>query len=931
KEGQDNSPVFKRFNTGFSYDKGGIITHFVIANSNAFIIIDKNRILMYKNFPFQTSTREEFDLLSKNVRVNEIFVHPYGCHVILYTEFFNLLYFHIDSAQLISVTKHKLTASTICWNYQTNNLSKCILIGTYDGIIYELEADFTTLTPIKAFPHSLVKVSISTHYLQDYNLAFVFVATPQNHFRFMAPMSSFEPYSLPLFLVLQDKNRIEIPCNKSYGHLCVFPTYSEYPTHFSWLTGYIFYLKIESGVMIGEIDIDPNHNKIDLKHKRFLQSTINSEEVPLSVHLTAYHCVLLYPNRFVAINLINEEIACNDLLGLYHGVPKQLVWDGINNNLWYFTSTNIFGCHIWNEDRKIWKILLEKKDFKNALKLTENNPKNHDLVNQRIAYDYLINKEYMKAAELYASTNAYFEPTVMHFIDLDSKYLIEYLTRKLVFYKNDLIQKHIIIMWIIDSYLIELCNEDNKIAVLKCQLKTFLRWSLVKKSIEQYPNVYYKIIEHYGAGDFVIFIANLLNDSEKIIIYHLNHDEYFDAFERLKKQKEPKLWYKLSHIFFVIMPDEVIECWKEMSHILDSKLLIQGILHLNLTSKFNLRQCIINYLEYCIETLHSEESFIHNYIISFYCISLQNDKNDIFHSKECANKAPDIFTKRKLWLIIAKHTLTPQMDIEIAKKFLEEASVLKFEDLLPFFGDFNKIDTFKEAICESLKSYGNLVKNQKQEIQVIQNNCLTFIGRRSTHIDKNSKCSLCTDAILTKPFYTFPCGHSFHQICYIKTYFNLSSFTKKKIIYQFIFQFTISSMETSIQPISTYTTETCFVAKKYFEEMLQTYEAIFYSQESLHKDKEVIKKKIDELMTHECIFCGNFSIRNINESLVHGTGFLDIVVDYFNKNVGLYLPNHQPLNISFVQSKKLLKSQVMKIDVLVTVYSLIMENTTINI
>ena len=48
-------------------------------------------------------------------------------------------------------------------------------------------------------------------------------------------------------------------------------------------------------------------------------------------------------------------------------------------------------------------------------------------------------------------------------------------------------------------------------------------------------------------------------------------------------------------------------------------------------------------------------------------------------------------------------------------EFLQQCSVLKIEDILPFFPEFTLIDNFKEEICESLESY-NLEIEQLREL-----------------------------------------------------------------------------------------------------------------------------------------------------------------------------------------------------------------------
>ncbi|KII72329.1 Vacuolar protein sorting-associated protein 18 [Thelohanellus kitauei] len=486
-----------------------------------------------------------------------------------------------------------------------------------------------------------------------------------------------------------------------------------------------------------------------------------------------------------------------------------MVKDEKNSEVWYFTPTHIFGCHITREDRNIWKILMEQNEFSKALKITEvrhvcdmNDPTKQDIIKQHLAQYYLDNKKFNRSAELYAKTEAPFEQTCRKFFSLDPQFLLIYLATKLEGYQN--------------------------------------------KSIKELPRVYYRVVEYYDNRDILFSIASVLKDFEKIIRYHISNHEYFDAFQCLKSQNRPELWYLLSHEFFAIMPEKVVETWKEQRKILDPKRLVQSILHVSLT-KPNTMASIISYLVYCIDELHLSEPFIHNYLVSLYCMSsdyevvikyLVNhsdhrilkactfilckmelfeeavdlalavvyvfDEVDIEHSKECAKRAPDKATQRKLWLIIATNTVKTQMDVDMAMKFLQEAQVLKFEDLLPFFGDFKKIDTFKDAICDSLKLYGEIVEKQKLEIEKLSQISDKMrlrneaISKRSTHVEKASRCSMCGLTVLTKPFYAFPCGHAFHQICYIKTYFHLSHFGQKQQIFENIAEFNNEQVDSKV-------------------------------------------------------------------------------------------------------------------------------------
>ena len=51
--------------------------------------------------------------------------------------------------------------------------------------------------------------------------------------------------------------------------------------------------------------------------------------------------------------------------------------------------------------------------------------------------------------------------------------------------------------------------------------------------------------------------------------------------------------------------------------------------------------------------------------------------------------------KKKLWLLIGRHVVEKERDIEKAMSVLKDTEHLKIEDILPFFPDFVRIGDFK--------------------------------------------------------------------------------------------------------------------------------------------------------------------------------------------------------------------------------------------
>lgn len=76
---------------------------------------------------------------------------------------------------------------------------------------------------------------------------------------------------------------------------------------------------------------------------------------------------------------------------------------------------------------------------------------------------------------------------------------------------------------------------------------------------------------------------------------------------------------------------------------------------------------------------------------------------DIKLAQQTASQPSDRELQRKLWLLIAEHEIKGKNDVKQALELLKECDLLRIEDLLPFFDDFQKIDHFKEVICDALK------------------------------------------------------------------------------------------------------------------------------------------------------------------------------------------------------------------------------------
>jgi len=140
----------------------------------------------------------------------------------------------------------------------------------------------------------------------------------------------------------------------------------------------------------------------------------------------------------------------------------------------------------------------------------------------------------------------------------------------------------------------------------------------------------------------------------------------------------------------------------------------------------------------------------------------------------------DEVLRKKLWLKVARYVVQDKKDIRTAMRFLDNTSVLKIEDILPFFPDFVVIDDFKEEICTALEGYSSHIESLKLEMDEATRNAesikrdIADLKNKFVTLEENEMCSHCDLLLLTRQFYVFPCQHTFHADCLIglvKEYF----------------------------------------------------------------------------------------------------------------------------------------------------------------
>lgn len=334
------------------------------------------------------------------------------------------------------------------------------------------------------------------------------------------------------------------------------------------------------------------------------------------------------------------------------------------------------------------------------------------------------------------------------------------------------------------------------------------------------------------------------------------------------------------------LPSETNVMFKRLGKRLDASKLIPSMT--SIKSDKHIAE-IIDYLEFSIHNLGNTEQSLNNYLILLYAKHRKNklvsylesqgkDKSlinyDIYFAlrtakehevddacvylycmldlwqkavelalkfdeklaQQTASEVQDSKLKKQLWLLIAKHQIEAKNDVSDALELLKECDLLRLEDILPFFSDFQKIDDFKETVCAALKDYEYKLQAQKRDMEEsidaaekVRNKLHSF-RNRSIIIGGNEVCTICETHLMVKPFFLFPCGHKFHSDCMER---QLVAADEKKQQRLNLLKFQLTAGKGG--------------------------------NDGDNKTREQIKEEIEEVLASQCFYCGDTMIDALDQ------------------------------------------------------------------
>ncbi|XP_055602186.1 vacuolar protein sorting-associated protein 18 homolog [Uranotaenia lowii] len=634
---------------------------------------------------------------------------------------------------------------------------------------------------------------------------------------------------------------------------------------------------------------------------------------PLTFSLTDFHAILLYVDHVTAISLLNYQVVYEEYFVEQYGRLANVIKDVRSNVTYVYSNKMIFRYKINNEQRNAWRLYADRQKFDLALRYCNDNPAHRDIVLVKQAQSFFDLGDFQEAARIYSNTQLSFEEVCLKFLQRNQNdALMLYLTNRLIKLKpQEKTQITMLIVWMVELYLIEIsrCSGENveRERKLQKEFDAFMQTAVVVDCMKKNRSVIYDLMASHGDSHNLTALTTIHQDYESVLQQYVNQNRFEDALSVLRALSQQDLIYKYAPILMEQLPGETIGVLITQGKRLDPIKLIPSLLCLDTPRHVTE---VVKYLEFCIHSTGCSEQAIHNFLIQLYsqhfqeklltfletqgkditmisydahyalriCLKLQIKDASVFLqgllemwvpavelalsfdiqlAKATASQSSDPTIRKKLWLIIAQHEIRGKHEnVQEALKILKECELLRIEDLLPYFSDFQKIDHFKEAICESLKEYNIKIQEQRKDMEDsaksaerVRSELQTF-RNRSVTVGAQEQCAVCGVYLLLKPFFIFHCGHKFHGDCLERQLLPQLNPEVVGHLMSLKQQLTVAQN----QPL---------------DGGSQT------AADTISSSKEHLKTQIEDILASDCLYCGEVMIQTVDRPFIENWDRVD--------------------------------------------------------
>ncbi|KAF4720001.1 Vacuolar protein sorting-associated protein 18 like protein, partial [Perkinsus olseni] len=308
--------------------------------------------------------------------------------------------------------------------------------------------------------------------------------------------------------------------------------------------------------------------------------TTNSE-YPRACAPTKYHIILLYSSRIVAVSRIAPyDMVCSLNLpsAQYGNVRSLLVQPHDCGEVALYSDRRVYELHFNNEQDQVWRRLVTRKRFSEALKVAPR-PEDRSLVVAAEGEELFQSGDYTAAADRFADAGTAavsFEEVCLAFISKGQHgALLNYftsLTRSLLSAggRKTGVQVPVMFLWAGQIYSLLLSkafaedprDDRDQAARLQRDLIDLVR--LCRPHIDKACiQALYKLLESNGLFDSTVLVAECLGDVRKAVETMVSRGQTERALEQLYRYDATKerddLIYEYGPILFRLHPQQLVE------------------------------------------------------------------------------------------------------------------------------------------------------------------------------------------------------------------------------------------------------------------------------------------------------------------------------------------------------------------------------------
>jgi hypothetical protein len=387
-----------------------------------------------------------------------------------------------------------------------------------------------------------------------------------------------------------------------------------------------------------------------------------------SIALTQWHILHLIGGRIIAVNRLDNRVIFDQVVLDPGEQALGLFADQQKNTFWLFTSHQIFEIVPTDEDRDVWKVMLQTEHFDAALRYAKG-PAQKDAV-ATASGDYLISKgAFIEAAGVYGKSSKPFEQVALTLVDNNQqdalrKYL---LTKITTFKKSSIMQRIMIASWLVEIFMSKLNSLDDTI-ITKAELSETLdpaqtvdQLDSIRTEFQEFVKKYksdldqkttYDIISSHGREDELLYFASAVNDYNYVLSYWIQRERWTEALDVLKRQTEPAIFYRYSSGLMLHVATDLIDILMRYPD-LKPRNLIPALLNYDRNFRGPLSQNqAVRYLLHAINQLNSTDAAVHNTLISIYAAHPSKDESALLNYLETQGDEPSFDSDFALRLCI---------------------------------------------------------------------------------------------------------------------------------------------------------------------------------------------------------------------------------------------------------------------------------------